>query len=260
MASKIIKAIKSFFSNRTGILIIVFALTSAILIARLVRLQLIDGEMYSANFTVKTTKTRVLKASRGNIYDANGKLLAYNQLTNSVTIADNGVYETTRQKNLTVNGEIYKMIHLIWENGDVLSSDFHVVIGEDGEYRFDSDDETILNRFRADIYGYPSIEQLSEEERNADADKIMYDLGCENRFGLFNSEEPYTSEELASHGLPEELSKEDSLAITNIRYMLSLISFQRYMSVTVATNVSDETVASIKENADSLPGEDLAED
>ncbi|MCF0146217.1 MAG: peptidase [Eubacterium sp.] len=260
MASKIIKAIKSFFSNRTGILIIVFALTSAILIARLVRLQLIDGEMYSANFTVKTTKTRVLKASRGNIYDANGKLLAYNQLTNSVTIADNGVYETTRQKNLTVNGEIYKMIHLIWENGDVLSSDFHVVIGEDGEYRFDSDDETILNRFRADIYGYPSIEQLSEEERNADADKIMYDLGCENRFGLFNSEEPYTSEELASHGLPEELSKEDSLAITNIRYMLSLISFQRYMSVTVATNVSDETVASIKENADSLPGVDIAED
>ena len=90
-----------------------FAAMSVVLVARLVQLQLIDGKAYAANFTVKTTKTRTLKSSRGNIYDARGKLLAYNQLSNSVTIADNGTYETVREKNLSLNGEIYRLIRII---------------------------------------------------------------------------------------------------------------------------------------------------
>ena len=88
----------------------------------------------------------------------------------------------------------------------------------------------------------------------------MHDLGCEDRFGLFYEKNPYTSEELRENGLPEEFTKQEALYVTNIRYQLGLISFQRYMSVTIATDVSDETVAAVKENSDILPGVDVAED
>ena len=260
MVKKIIRAFKSFFNNRIGILLIIFGAMSVVLVFRLVQLQLIDGEQYASNFTVKTTKTRKLRSSRGNIYDARGNLLAYNKLSNSVTIADNGTYETTRQKNLALNGEIFKLVQIIREHGDVLTSDFHIVVGEDGAYKFDTDNETTINRFRADVYGYRTIEELSQEEHSAGPDKIMHDLGCEDRFALFREDAPYTEEELTSNGLPLEMEKEDALAVTSIRYQLSLISFQRYMSITVANNVSAETVAAVKENSDILPGVDVEED
>ncbi len=45
--------------------------------ARLFDLQVISGADYADNYTVKTTKTRTLKSSRGNIYDCNNTLLTY---------------------------------------------------------------------------------------------------------------------------------------------------------------------------------------
>ena len=233
---------------------------SVIMVSRLVQLQLVDGSKYAANFTVKTTKNKILKSSRGNIYDARGKLLAYNELTNSISIADNGTYETVRQKNLALNGEIYRLVNMILSHGDVLTVDFHIRVGEDGKYEFDTESEATINRFRADVYGYPTIEELKPEEASAGPDQIMHDLGCEDRFGLFYEENPYTSEELRDNGLPEEFTKQEALYLTNIRYQLGLISFQRYMSVTIATDVSDATVAAVKENADILPGVDVTED
>ena len=41
-------------------------------------------------------KERITSGTRGNIFDRNGKLLAYNELSYSVTIEDNGVYESSR--------------------------------------------------------------------------------------------------------------------------------------------------------------------
>ena len=260
MVKKIGNAILAFFNNRILILILVFAAMSSVMVTRLVQLQLIDGQKYADNFTIKTTKNRILKSSRGNIYDARGKLLAYNELTNSITIADNGTYETIREKNLALNGEIYTLVNMILSHGDVLSLDFHIRVGEDGEYEFDTESEATINRFRADVYGYQTVEELKPEEKSAMPDQIMHDLGCQDRFGLFYEENPYTAEELRNNRLPEEFTKEEALYVTNIRYQLGLISFQRYMSVTIATDVSDETVAAVKENADMLPGVAVTED
>ena len=260
MVTKISNAVKRLFSNRMAILVMLFAAMSLVLSARLVKLQLIDGQKYAENFSIKTTKTKTLKSSRGNIYDARGKLLAYNQLSNSVTIADNGTYETVRQKNLSLNAEIYRLIELIRSRGDTLYYDFRIEVSPDDTYVFDMDNEILIDRFRADVYGYRTIEELKPEERQATPEKIMHDLGCEKRFGLFHEATPYTEEELTAYGLPLEWSKEDFLAVTRIRYQLSLISFQRYMSVTIATDVSDETVAAVKENADVLPGVSIEED
>ena len=259
MVKKVIHALQKFFSRRSLILLLISFSMSAALVARLFDLQVISGADYADNYTVKTTKTRTLKSSRGNIYDCNGKLLAYNKLANCVTIEDNESYNTMREKNLSLNGEIYRLTKMIRDNGDTLTQDFHITLNADGNYAFDTKNDTTLNRFRADIYGYKTVDELSAKERDADADKIMSDLCSEDYYGLVY-DPPFTVQELQDSGLPSELTKQEMLDICIVRYQLSLISFQRYMQVTVAKDVSDKTVANVKENSDTLPGVDIAED
>ena len=70
----------------------------------------------------------------------------------------------------------------------------------------------------------------------------------------------YTPEELAAHSLPEELTKQEILEIAIMRYQLNTNSFKKYMPVTIATNVSEKSVAAIKENQAALQGIDIVED
>ena len=107
-------------------LLLVFILLSFVLIRQLYELQIIQGEDYIDEFQTRTTKTRVLKSTRGNIYDRNNKLIASNILSYSLTFEDNGSYDTTRQKNLTLNGTAYKVLQILAENGDSLSNTFHI--------------------------------------------------------------------------------------------------------------------------------------
>ena len=53
---------------------------------------------------------------------------------------------------------------------------------------------------------------------------------------------------------------QDVLDLAKIRYALSTNSFKKYMAVTIATNVSEKSVAAIKENQAELQGIDIVED
>ncbi len=72
-------------------------------------------------------KNVVIKSTRGNIYDRNGEELATNVLAYSVTFEDNGTYDSTREKNLTLNGIAYKVLKILESNGDSISTGFHIV-------------------------------------------------------------------------------------------------------------------------------------
>ncbi len=254
MAFKIKKRIAQIFSHRAGVLAVVCACLCFVLVARIFDLQIISGEEYAENFTVTTTKTRKLNSTRGNIYDCNGTLIAYNELSNNVTLEDNGSYDTTREKNLSLNGEIYQLVKLIESCGDSIDDNFHIEMDENGNYVNDVAEGTTLNRFRADIYGLQTIDQMTEAQASSSPEDIVNLLASSDRYAVYNEDNPYTDEELSSHGLPTELTKEEVLQIVCIRYQLSLISYQRYVQVTVASNVSDETVAAIEENSDELQG------
>ena len=60
---------------------------------------------------------------------------------------------------------------------------------------------------------------------------------------VLEGDNAYTAEELSSHGLPSQLTKEEILEIAIIRYELNTNSYKKYMPVTIATNVSEESVA-----------------
>ena len=243
-------------------LALVFVLLSFILIRHLFDLQIIQGENYINEFQKRITKTRVLKSTRGNIYDRNGELVASNVLSYSLTFEDNGTYETTRQKNLTLNGVAYRLLKILAENGDTLADDaFHIKLDDQGNYVFDVDEGFTLDRFRADIYGHPLIDDLTEEEASATAADIVDHLSGSKGFSIvLYGDDAYTPEELEKYGLPGELTKEEILDIALMRYELNTNSFQKYMAVTVATNVSESTVAAVMENQSQLQGIDVLED
>jgi penicillin-binding protein 2 len=261
LVKKIKNRLKKLAVKRTTVLMLFFAALFLVLINRLFDLQIIHGSEYAENFSVRITKQRTLKSTRGNIYDRNGNLLAYNELAYAVTLEDNGSYSTTRERNLTLNSVAYKVLQILKENGDSPDQNFHIILDENGNYAFDVSGQT-LNRFRADVFGRARIEDLKEEEADTTAQEIIDHL-CSTKSGCYaltNPDRPYTKEELEAYGLPAEFTKEEVLEIVSIRYTLSTNSFQKYLSVNIATDVSEKTVSAIMENKGDLQGVDIAEE
>ena len=203
----------------------------------------------------------MLKSTRGNILDRNGDILASNVLSYSLTLEDNGTYTSTREKNLTLNGVAYQVLQILHSNGDDITHSFHIVVDKNGEYAFDVAEGFTLNRFRADIYGQALIDDLKDEQKTATADQMMEFLTGSEKFSIvLSGDRAYTEDELTSHGLPLTLTKQEMLDIATIRYELNTNSFKKYMQVTIATNVSEKSVAAIMENKTGLQGIDVVED
>lgn len=259
MVKKIKKLLKKIRLKRTTVLVLVFCAMFAVLIQRLFSLQIIHGKEYADNFELNITKERTIKGTRGNILDRNGKPLAYNQLSYSIILEDNGTYDSTREKNLTLNHIAYELLNILKKNQENTDITFHIVLEEDGTYGFDAEGFT-LDRFKADIYGEAYIDKLDEEKLKASAKEDMEYLCSEKRFALVDSKKPYTKEELNTYGLPESFTPEEALEIVKIRYILSTNGFKKYVPVTIATNVSEVTVAEVMERKDELQGVDITED
>lgn len=261
MGTKIKQIYKKISLKRTTVLILVFVIMSVVLVRRLFDLQIIQGEDYISKFQARTTKERVLKSTRGNILDRNGDILASNVLSYSLTLEDNGTYTSTREKNLTLNGVAYQVLQILHSNGDDITHSFHIVVDKNGEYAFDVVEGFTLNRFRADIYGQALIDDLKDEQKTATADQMMEFLTGSEKFSIvLSGDRAYTEDELISHGLPLTLTKQEMLDIATIRYELNTNSFKKYMQVTIATNVSEKSVAAIMENKTGLQGIDVVED
>ena len=261
MGTKIKRIFKKISLKRTTVLILVFVIMSVVLVRRLFDLQIIQGEDYISKFQARTTKERVIKSTRGNILDRNGDILASNVLSYSLTLEDNGTYTSTREKNLTLNGVAYQVLQILHSNGDDITHSFHIVVDKNGEYAFDVVEGFTLNRFRADIYGQALIDDLKDEQKTATADQMMEFLTGSEKFSIvLSGDRAYTEDELTSHGLPLTLTKQEMLDIATIRYELNTNSFKKYMQVTIATNVSEKSVAAIMENKTGLQGIDVVED
>ena len=257
MFEELIEDFKEKFMNmvtsRLLVLMLVIAGMGGYLIYWIFQLQIVNGETYYNDFQLKIKKERTLPATRGNILDRDGNLLAYNELAYSVTIED--VYESGRSKNANLNQTIRRLITMIEGNGDHVISDFHIELDKSGEYKYNVEGTRLL-RFLADVYGYASTDSLKEKEKSASPDEVVKYLCSTSRYGIGE----YTDENDSS-SFVEGLgyTKEEVLKIITIRYAMSANSYQRYIATTVADNVSQETVAVIMENEDTLDGVSIAE-
>ena len=99
--------------SRIFVVIILFCVLTAILVQRVFYLQIVKGQAYFDDYKLQIQKTKEVQGTRGNIYDRNGNLLAYNELAYSVTIEDNGEYDTIKQKNKEINKVISTVIDIV---------------------------------------------------------------------------------------------------------------------------------------------------
>lgn len=254
MFEKIKDSIIRILTSRLTVIVIIALLLGGALIYRLFQLQIVRGEEFLNDFILESKKTKEVAAARGNIYDRNGQLLAYNELAYSVKIED--VYETGRSKNRLLNANIYKLIKLIEKNGDSIIMDFGIVLDENGQYAFTATDDTKRLRFLADVYGRKYIKDLKLEEQTATPDEVMDMLGTKYAIGNYEVEGDSKSDFIAGKGY----TKDELLKMVNIRYAMGLTSFQKYIGTTIAKDICEETRAVIMENMSELEGVSIEED
>jgi len=254
--------ILSLFKSRIFPLIMVFIVLVGVLVNRLFSLQIINGESYVKDLSSSIQKDMSVAATRGRIFDKNGVLLAYNDLAYAVRISDSGKYEDNDTKNRLLNTSIDKTLTIIEEKGDSYSNDFPIVYSN-GMYEYNIKDNELL-RFLRDIYGKRSISELSDEQRNVSASELFKQL-CD-RYGVAVAGDDYINDggamaatikllkEQGMNPVADGFSVEHALMIVNLRRYMSANSYNRYISFTIANEVSDETVAAILENSDELTG------
>ena len=247
----------SIITSRLTILTVVFCVLAGILVYRCFDLQIVHGEEYLNDFILQTEKTRDIPSTRGRIFDRNGELFAENELAYSVKIED--VFESGRSKNQNLNETVYRLIQMIEKNGDSVITDFRIILDENGDFAYTVEGTSLL-RFLADVYGYTTIDKLKEDERTSTAQEIMEYLSRNTGSGFAIGEYEEEGDSSTDFVPGKGYTSEEWLKMVTIRYAMSLTSYQKYIGTTVASNVSEETVAVIKENSDSLPGVTIEED
>ena len=205
------------FSSRIRVVSVAMVLFATVLISRLFYLQIVNGSAYQDNYNLKLEKTESIPATRGNIYDRNGNLLAYNELVYAVTIQDTGTYANKAERSKSLNSEIAEIITKLESNGDSIDNNFGIYIDSSGQYQFLSSGSA-LQRFRADVFGKSSVddlefnEKLGFDEATATATQIIDYLEGSN---VYNISDKY--------------SKKLRYEIMVVRYNMGQNSYQKYI-------------------------------
>ncbi len=255
MLRSIKEAVLNMITSRIFALILIVLGMFSILVYRLFDLQIVHGNEYLNNFKLTIRKERTLPGTRGNIYDRDGNLLAYNELAYSVMMED--VFESGRGKNEKLNDTISRLIDMIEMNGDRIENDFDIVLDENNNFVFTVEGSQLL-RFLADVYGQAYTEKLTYAEKTSTATDVVNYLAGTKKFevGAYMDPEDRDSDFIVGSGY----TKERLLQIVTIRYAMSLNGYQKYIATTVAKDVSEETVAMVMENSEQLDGVSVTED
>ena len=237
--------LKRFFKSRLFVLSTVMVLMFSVILIRLFSLQIVNGQKYQDNFVMLIKKPLEVDATRGNIYDTNGKLLAYNELAYSVVISDSGKYDGNKHKNQTLNPQLAEIVEMLAKHEDTVLNNFKIDLNEDGTYSYNVSG-TQLKRFLADVFGEASYSNLSYNE----------DYGFNEATATAAQVMEYLR---GSFGLDDTYSQKTAYEIAVIRYAMKSTYYSRYKSITIAEDVSDKTVAYINEHMHEMIGVEINE-
>lgn len=243
------ESLKKLLASRTFILSIVFVCLFGVLAVQLFELQIIEGETYQNDYMTLTEKTVKLASTRGNIYDRNGNVLAYNQLAYNVTIQDNGDYPRSNDKNRM----LLLLVRILNRHGEKVQGEFAVGFDSSGEMVFTSTSETARKRFLSDYYGLKSPTELDKPDGSTPSDVTPREL-FEARVRYYGLDQLKDED-----GNLISLTDEEALGIINIRYTMGFTAYRKYESTTVAANVSKETMTDVLENSADLKGVGIEE-
>ncbi|BBF42236.1 cell division protein FtsI [peptidoglycan synthetase] [Lachnospiraceae bacterium KM106-2] len=241
MLDIIFDKIKETVTSRVFAITMIYLVLVGGLIYRMFYLQIIHGEEYQKKYESSQTHTRAIKATRGNIYDKNGKLLAENVLTYSVIFQDYG--KLTEASD--INDMVANMIKLIEKNNDTIDVEFGLKLNDEGKIVYAVSGNK-KKRFLKDAY---SNEKLTDKELSVSAEDAyeFINYSTDTNSPKFNVDK-------------KKYSKEMQFKITAIRYAMYMNRYSKYKQLTIASDVNEKTVAAIEENSADLKGVSIMED
>lgn len=194
--------------------------------ATLYNIQITNHEYYaSKNNTIKTY-TVPIEAARGEIVDRNGNALVTNRQANSIIL--DAAYFPAGSENERRNEILLHLIQLFEQNDEEFAQNLPLKVGKGGKIAFTDDEEAIETMKSPDMFHLQSYATAQN----------CYDAMIE-KYGL------------------ENYDTKTALKIGNIRYELTRLLFSISNPVTIAEEVSNETVAAIKEDQERYLGADV---
>ncbi len=196
---------------------------------RLIFLQLVKGESFKAQATNTTDYKFTVTAARGDIVDSRGERIAtsvtgYNVVLNKLLMGDQDL-DTMLQK----------IVELLRENGE--SWNDTLLIGQPdaaGNYTFTAEQGN-----SKDQKALSTVKENLGLQQYATANDVMEKL-------------------VEDYGL-SDFSPEWQRVLGGIHYEMQLQAFSNVNNFIMAENVSEKTVATIKEHSLSLPGVEIVE-
>ncbi len=242
-------SVKRVITSRLFALAVIFIGLFATLVTRLFSLQIVHGEEYMKQYESKILKTTYTNGTRGNIYDCNGVVLARNELSYSVTIQDVGAYNTDQARNLMT----LELVRILDKHGETIVGELPITIDQNEDFVYTTSSEAARLRFLRDFYGRRSVDELNDENG-----RYPSNVSAKEVFEMVK--EKFKINELKDEkDKPLVLSDNEALKVGIIRYTMSLTAYTSYMTTTVASNVSEETVVDISEHMAELQGVGIAE-
>lgn len=195
-------------------------------------IQIINHEYYAAQNNTVKTYTVPIEAARGEIVDRNGNPLVTNRQGNSIIL--DAAYFPSSEENDERNEIIVSLINLFRKNKEEYAHNLPLKLNKSGNAVFitEKDDED----YEKEIKNLKSKDMLNLQDYAT----------AQNCFDAM----------VEKYGL-ERYDKKTALEIGNIRYELTRLLFSVDNPVTIADDVSDETVAEIKENNSKYLGADV---
>ena len=188
-------------------------------------IQILNNEFYAAQNNAVNTYTVPIEAARGDIVDRNGNTLVTNRQGNSIIL--DAAYFPSKEDNKPRNEIIINLIKLFETNGEEYVNNLPLV--SDGSSIAFTDDETEIKKMKSE--GVFNLQNYATAQNCFDAMVEQYEL--------------------------EGYSIADSLKIGAVRYELTTKMFSIESPITIADDVSNETVAAVKEDPVSYKGADV---
>ena len=227
---------------------LIFTVMFSILVVDLFKLQIISGNELQEEYITKTERIIKTPGTRGNIYDADGNLLAYNRLSYNLTIADNGAY--TNDYNAR-NHMLYKLALILEKHDKDIVSRFEVDMDSNGELYYTCSSDASKRRFLAAVYGISTndLDKDGQHSSTISAEEAFQIKVNDYRFNEIKDEK----------GQPVIPDKETMLDMVKILFTMRQTAFQKYETTTIVEDIDEECMAELLENQAELSGIDVEE-
>lgn len=202
-------------------LFVIMCLLLTVTTAGLFSLQVINGEQYHAQAQNRLTTSSTVAASRGEIVDRYGRALVTNQSVYSLRI-DYPYWDKENQ-----NYTILSLVQLIRDSGSTQVDT--LPISEQAPFTYlgeeDSKERKLLNEFAQDA-----------------------------KFGTDLSADEMVKKLREYYGVDSELSDANARTIVGVRYEMQQSGFSAYNSFIIASDVSMDLIAKVKEQHTKFAG------